>query len=89
VAGSDDRGDLLLEIGPRLLEKKHHLLAAYLDKQIRDMESALIALRRAQTPAARQRRQEWAGKVAFYKAIIDELNLGSDPGADPFEVWRP
>jgi tRNA (adenine22-N1)-methyltransferase len=89
VARSDDRGDLLLEIGPRLLEKKHHLLAAYLDKQIRDMESALIALRRAQTPAARQRRQEWAGKVAFYKAIIDELNLGSDPGADPFEVWRP
>ncbi len=89
MARPDDSGDFLLEIGPILLEKKHHLLAAYLNKQIRDLESTLIALRRAQTPAARQRRQEWAGKVAFYKAIIDELNLDSDPGADPFEVWRP
>jgi tRNA (adenine22-N1)-methyltransferase len=88
-AEPDDRRDRLLEIGPRLLEKRHPLLAAYLDKQIRDMESALIALRRAQTPAAGQRRQEWTGKIDFYKEIIDELGLCSDPGADPFEVWRP
>ena len=87
---NDDRGDLLLEIGPRLLEKKHHLLAAYLDKQIRDMESVLIALRRAQTPAARQRKQEWIGKIEFYKTIIDELSLRSEPETDgSFEIWRP
>jgi tRNA (adenine22-N1)-methyltransferase len=89
-SANDDSGDLLLEIGPRLLEKKHHLLAAYLDKQIRDMESVLIALRRAQTPAARQRKQEWIRKIDFYKTIIDELNLRSDPETDgPFEIWRP
>jgi tRNA (adenine22-N1)-methyltransferase len=86
---NDNRNDLLLEIGPRLLDKKHHLLAAYMNKQILDMESVLIALRRAQTPAARQRRQEWIGKIAFYRAIIDELCLSSDLGAEHFEVWRP
>lgn len=69
----DDDGDLLLEIGPRLLEKKHQLLAAYLDKQIRDMESVLIALKRAQTPGARQRKEEWTRKIIFYQTVIKEL----------------
>jgi tRNA (adenine22-N1)-methyltransferase len=87
--GPDSGSDLLLEIGPKLLEKKHPLLTTYLDKQIRDMESTLIALRRAQTPAARQRRQEWNVKIAFYRTIIDELNTCSDSGADSFEIWRP
>ena len=82
------RGDLLLEIGHRLLEKKHPLLAAYLDKQIRDMESVLIALRRALTPAARQRKARWAGKITFYKAIINELNLCSEPRDRWLEVCR-
>ena len=68
-----DRGDLLLEIGPKLLEKKHSLLADYLDKQIRDMENVLIALKRAQTPEARQRKEEWANKIAFYQTVINEL----------------
>jgi tRNA (adenine22-N1)-methyltransferase len=88
-AGPDDDGDPLLEVGPKLLEKKHPLLAAYLAKQIEDMESVLIALRRAQTPAARQRRQEWAGRIAFFKSIVAELNMRSDCGAESFEIWRP
>ncbi len=70
---NDDRGDFLLEIGPKLLEKKHSLLADYLDKQIRDMESVLLALKRARTPEARQRKDEWAKKIAFYKTIINDL----------------
>jgi len=86
----DDDSDFLLEIGPRLLEKRHHLLAAYLEKQIQDMESALVALRRAQTPAAWQRKQEWTRKIAYYKKIIDESNLRSVPEMDGlFEIWRP
>ena len=65
-----DDADLLLEIGPRLVEKEHPLLVAYLDKQIRDMENVLVALRRAQTPAARQRRQDWARRISYYQKIV-------------------
>jgi len=68
-----DERDLLVEIGPRLVEKRHPLLVAYLNKQIQDMESVLVALRRAQTPTARQRKQDWAEKIAYYKEIIRRI----------------
>ena len=71
--GDGEDIDLLLEVGPRLVEKRHPLLADYLNKQVMDMESVLVALRRAQTPAARQRRQEWARKIAYYKKVIKEV----------------
>lgn len=66
----EDDADLLLEIGPGLVKKEHPLLVVYLDKQIQDMESVLLALRRAQTPAARERRQAWARRISYYKKII-------------------
>ncbi len=68
----DDR-DLWLEIGPRLIEKRHPLLVSYLEKQIQDMENILVALRRAQTPSARQRKLEWAERIADYKEIIRKI----------------
>jgi len=70
---SDDECELWLEIGPRLLVKKHPLLVVFLSKQIRDMESVLKALKRAQTPAAMQRKEEWARKIDFFKAIVNKL----------------
>jgi tRNA (adenine22-N1)-methyltransferase len=69
----DEVGSLLLEVGPRLIEKRHRLLAPYLERQIRDMESVLVALRRAQTPAAVQRKREWAGRIAFFKKTVNRL----------------
>jgi tRNA (adenine22-N1)-methyltransferase len=71
--GQKENSDLLMEIGPKLLEKRHPLLAACLDKQVQDMKNVLIALRRAQTPVGEQRRQEWAGKIAYFQAVIKRL----------------
>jgi tRNA (adenine22-N1)-methyltransferase len=72
-SGAADSTDFSLEIGPRLLEKRHPLLISFLTEQIGDMESVLIALRRARTPAARQRKKEWARRVAYFKGVLQEM----------------
>ncbi len=73
-ASRADNTDFYMEIGPRLLEKRHSLLIPYLTKQIKEMESVLVALRRAQTPSARQRKKEWVGKIAYFKGILQEVS---------------
>lgn len=75
-SGDNEGESLLLEIGPRLFEKRHRLLASYLDKQIRDMESVLVALRRARTPVAIQRKRECAARIAFFKKAVNKLSQG-------------
>lgn len=69
-AGEED--DLLLEIGPRLVEKRHPLLVPFLQEKIKNMESVLKALRYARTPAAKKMRQEWKKKIDFFKGVIED-----------------
>lgn len=69
-AGSED--DQLLEIGPRLVEKRHPLLVPFLQEKMKNMESVLKALRYARTPAAKKMRQEWKKKIDFIKGVIED-----------------
>lgn len=69
LAGVDNP---LLDIGPRLVEKKHPLLVPFLHERINNMESVLKALRYARTPAAREMRQEWRRKIDFFKGVLED-----------------
>jgi len=62
--------ELYLEIGPKLIEKKHPLLISFLEKQIQEMENVVKALERARTPAARQMQCNWIKKIEFFKKVI-------------------
>lgn len=60
----------ILEIGPRLIEKKHRLLVPYLKQEIRQMEKIVRALKEGRTPAADEKRRAWNQKIDFYREVI-------------------
>jgi tRNA (adenine22-N1)-methyltransferase len=63
----------LLEIGPRLIEKKHSLLIPFLQEKIKLAENVLKSLRQAKTPAGKIMCQEWRRKILLYRRTIDDV----------------
>lgn len=64
----------LLEIGPRLVEKKHPLLVPLLQEKIKLAENVLKSLRHAKTPAAQQMRQVWRRKILLFRRVIENVS---------------
>jgi len=60
----------LLDIGPRLLEKKHPLLIPYLSRQIQSMEDVVKSLDGARSPGARDAQRELQEKVNYFKKVM-------------------
>ncbi len=60
----------LLDIGPRLLEKKHPLLIPYLNRQIQRMEDVVKFLDGASSPGARAARRELQEKVDSLRRVM-------------------
>lgn len=71
-AGVEEVTDpLLLEVGPRLLEKRHPLLPAYLQRLKANYEKVLGALTCSCRPQALAKAQEIIRKVTWLEEVID------------------
>ncbi len=68
----------LLDIGPRLLEKKHPLLVPYLNRQIQSMEDVVKSLDGPRSPGVRAARRKLKERVDFFKKVIECL-LDAEP----------
>lgn len=66
--------ELLFEIGPLLLEKRHLLLVPFLQEKVKNAEIILKALRHARTPAAKEMREEWQRKIEFFRRVIEDVS---------------
>lgn len=60
---------LLLEIGPRLLEKRHSLLPAYLNKIKAEYQRVLNALARSRSPEAQEKAIKLSARLARVKEV--------------------
>ncbi|HHW41288.1 MAG TPA: SAM-dependent methyltransferase [Syntrophomonadaceae bacterium] len=60
----------LLDIGPRLLEKKHPLLIPYLNRRIQSIEDVVKSLDGASSPGAQAARRELQEKVDSLRRVI-------------------
>jgi tRNA (adenine22-N1)-methyltransferase len=63
----------LLDVGPRLVEKKHPLLIPFLQEKIKLAENVLKSLRQAKTPAGKIMCQEWRRKILLYRRTIENV----------------
>ncbi|SHJ79641.1 tRNA (adenine(22)-N(1))-methyltransferase [Desulfofundulus thermosubterraneus] len=62
----------LLEIGPRLVEKKHPLLPAYLSKLMAEYQRVLKALVHSRSPRAEEKALEISDKMARIQEVLKE-----------------
>lgn len=60
----------MLEIGPRLVEKKHPLLPAYLNKLMAEYQRVLKALARSRSPRAKDKSLEISAKLTRLKEVF-------------------
>lgn len=65
-----DLDSSLLEIGPKLLEKKHPLLVPYLSRLIKNYEEVIRSLRNSSRPGALAVRREFQEKLFFLRRMI-------------------
>ncbi len=72
--GNEIEDDVLFDIGPLLIEKKHPLLIPFLEDKLRTAKNVLKSLRRARTPAAKRMRQEWLRKIDVVRRVIEDVS---------------
>ncbi|MGB9793297.1 MAG: tRNA (adenine(22)-N(1))-methyltransferase [Thermacetogeniaceae bacterium] len=66
--------DSLLEIGPKLLEKRHPLLVSYLKRLIQGYQDVLRSLERSKGARASAVREDFQKKIDFLKGVMECLS---------------
>ncbi len=69
VLGIENGIEVLLEVGPCLLQKKHPLLPGFLKEKIEKLEKIVASLEKAHDPCARKRQQELKEKINCIKKV--------------------
>ncbi|HAA90496.1 MAG TPA: SAM-dependent methyltransferase [Peptococcaceae bacterium] len=70
VLGIENGPEVLLEIGPCLLQKKHPLLSGFLKEKIDKLEKIVASLEKAQGLGARRKQQELREKVNCIRKVF-------------------
>lgn len=59
----------IMEIGPKLIEKKHPLLAEFIDKKVSELQNVVERLKEADTEGSKRRLEEYIELLSYYNEV--------------------